>query len=174
VDGPGCSTGRIDAIERANDPEGAAVNQMGIDHGGPDILVTQQRLDGADVGSCFEQVRGEAVPQGVAARPLLEPRCLRRVLDRPLERAQVEVMPHWVARVRIPAVTRRRSWSTNFADFGFSSGASFLIAMAILPWINIPGGIAHDSTVLRATLQLSRRLSRPTAAFSRHPAAISH
>ena len=35
---------------------------MGVDHGGFDILVPQQFLDGADVIAVFQQVGGETVP----------------------------------------------------------------------------------------------------------------
>jgi hypothetical protein len=45
---------------------------MGIDHGGFDILVAQQFLDGADIVMVFQQVRGEAMPEGMARYTLVE------------------------------------------------------------------------------------------------------
>lgn len=43
-------------VEGAFDRESAALEDMGIDHGGFDILVTQQFLDGANVVSTLQQV----------------------------------------------------------------------------------------------------------------------
>ena len=39
---------------------------MGVDHGRPEIGVTEQLLDGADVDAVLEQVGGESVSEGVA------------------------------------------------------------------------------------------------------------
>jgi hypothetical protein len=39
---------------------------MGVDHGRSDILVTKQLLDSANIVAIFEQMRGEAVPKGMA------------------------------------------------------------------------------------------------------------
>ncbi len=38
---------------------------MGVDHGGFDVAVAQEFLDGADVVAGFEEVGGEAVAEGV-------------------------------------------------------------------------------------------------------------
>jgi hypothetical protein len=48
-------------IERATDAQGALVEDVSVDHGGADVLVAQEFLDGPDVLARFEQVRGEAV-----------------------------------------------------------------------------------------------------------------
>ena len=45
---------------------------MGIDHRGADILVTEEFLDGPDIGAVFQQMRGERMPKGVTARELGE------------------------------------------------------------------------------------------------------
>ena len=41
------------------------VRDMSIDLGGPDALMTQHFLDGANVGTTYQQVRGKGMPQGV-------------------------------------------------------------------------------------------------------------
>ena len=41
------------------------VGNVGVDFGGSDVRVPEQFLDDAQVGTMFEQVCGEAVPQGV-------------------------------------------------------------------------------------------------------------
>ena len=59
------SVGRRSAVEGAADAGGAAVEDVGVDHGGRDILVAQELLDGADVVAVLEQVGGEAVAKRV-------------------------------------------------------------------------------------------------------------
>lgn len=46
----------------------AAVEHVGVDHRGPDATVAQKLLDGANVVAPDEEVRGEGVPKGMAAR----------------------------------------------------------------------------------------------------------
>jgi len=64
------ATGRL--IERAADAEGAAIEDVGVDHGGRDVAVAQKLLDGPDVVAGFEQVRGEAVAEAMAAGGLAD------------------------------------------------------------------------------------------------------
>ena len=45
---------------------------MGVDHGGFDAAVTEELLDGSDVGAGFEEVGGEGVAEGVASDSLGE------------------------------------------------------------------------------------------------------
>ena len=52
-------------VERAAHGEGAALENVCVNHRCFDILMTQQFLDGADVVSVFEQVCGKAVAEGV-------------------------------------------------------------------------------------------------------------
>ena len=61
------------------DAEGAAVEDVGVDHGGGDVAVAEELLDGADVVAGLEQVGGEGVAQGVAADSLGEPSGERRL-----------------------------------------------------------------------------------------------
>jgi hypothetical protein len=46
---------------------------MGIDHGGFDILVAQQLLNGADVVATLEQMGGKAMAKCMATHPFLNP-----------------------------------------------------------------------------------------------------
>lgn len=55
----------LQQVGGAADPEGAAVDDMGVDHGGVQITVAHQLLDGSDVLAAFEQVSGKAMAQGV-------------------------------------------------------------------------------------------------------------
>lgn len=49
---------------------------MRVNHGGADVGVSEQFLDGADVLAVFQQVRGEAVPQGMASGMFVDPGAL--------------------------------------------------------------------------------------------------
>jgi hypothetical protein len=52
--------GRRSAVEGLRTPAGPRVEDVGVDHGGRDILVARELLDGADVVAVLEQVGGEA------------------------------------------------------------------------------------------------------------------
>jgi hypothetical protein len=52
-------------VEGATDGEGAAVQNVGVDHGRGDVVVAEKFLDGADVVAGFEQVGCKAVPEAV-------------------------------------------------------------------------------------------------------------
>lgn len=39
---------------------------MGVDHGGFDVAVAEEFLDGADVVAVFDEVGGEGMAEGVA------------------------------------------------------------------------------------------------------------
>jgi hypothetical protein len=60
-----------EAVEGAADAAAAGlVEDVGVDHGGLDVAVTQQLLDGADVVPLLEEMGGEGVSEGVpSARP---------------------------------------------------------------------------------------------------------
>jgi hypothetical protein len=46
----------LKAVGGALDPEGAALGDVGVDHGRLEVAVTQQLLHGSDVCSAFEEV----------------------------------------------------------------------------------------------------------------------
>lgn len=79
-------------VEGAADAEGAAVEDVGVDHGGGDVAVAEQLLDGADVVAGFEEVGGEGVAEGVAADALGELCGERCLADGTLNDGFVEVV----------------------------------------------------------------------------------
>ncbi|MGH3431143.1 MAG: hypothetical protein ACRDQZ_26840 [Mycobacteriales bacterium] len=58
---------RREAVGRAFDTAPAAVEHVGVDHGGLDVAMAEDLLHGADVVAGVEEARGEAVAQGVRA-----------------------------------------------------------------------------------------------------------
>jgi hypothetical protein len=57
-------------IKRTFYSEGTPVEHMGVDHGGFDIFVSEEFLDGADIVASFEQMGSEGVAEGVGGDPL--------------------------------------------------------------------------------------------------------
>jgi len=49
------------------------VGDTGVTGGGVEFGVAEQHLDDADVGILFQEMGGEAVPQGMRRHPLLDP-----------------------------------------------------------------------------------------------------
>jgi hypothetical protein len=66
------SENQLQEVGRALDSEAAAVEDVGVDHGGLDRAVSEELLDGADVVAIGEEVGGEGVahrvPGGVFAQ----------------------------------------------------------------------------------------------------------
>ena len=54
-------------IKQANDTSSTAIENMGGDHCGFDIFVSEEFLDGADVVAALQEVGGEGVAEGVTA-----------------------------------------------------------------------------------------------------------
>lgn len=48
----------------------AAIQRMGINHGGAHVLMSEQFLNGSDIVAPFDQVRGKTMPQRVRRRRL--------------------------------------------------------------------------------------------------------
>ena len=94
-------------VERTANTEGAAVEHVGVDHGRADVVVTEQHLDRADVGSGFEQVRGEAVAEGVTGGAAVDARGDHGGAQRLLHGAFVQVMQHEAPGLGIDARSRR-------------------------------------------------------------------
>ncbi len=65
--------GRLQPVQRAARARPAALHHMGVNLRRLHTLVAQQVLDGADVRSRLQQMRGKAVPQRVAARLFRDP-----------------------------------------------------------------------------------------------------
>lgn len=62
-------------IQGAAHSRGAAVEHVGVDHGGLDVLVAEQFLDGAYVVTGFEQVGGKRMAKSVAAGAIAAALC---------------------------------------------------------------------------------------------------
>jgi len=60
-------------VERAGDLADRLDGDTRIQRRGVELLVTEQYLDDADIGLLLEQMRGEAMPQGVHADALVDP-----------------------------------------------------------------------------------------------------
>src|SRR6185312_8522018 len=72
-------------VERAGDLADRLDGDTGIERRGAKLLVAQKHLNDSDVGLPFEQMRGEAMAQGVNPHALIDPRPLRRCMDSPVE-----------------------------------------------------------------------------------------
>ena len=71
----------------------AFVENMRVDHCGLHILVSEQFLNRANVVATFEQMRCEAVPEGVTADALRNSGCSHCLFNCFLHTALVQVMP---------------------------------------------------------------------------------
>ena len=80
---------------------------MGVDHRRGDIAVPKELLDRPDVVPGFEEVRGKAVPQGMAGRELREAHRSYRVSERPLQDALMQVVTATLTSFRVPIGPRR-------------------------------------------------------------------
>ena len=81
-----------EAVGGAQDAGGAAVQHVGVDHGGGHVAVAEELLDGADVGAVLQEVGGEGVAEGVAGGSLRDARAAYGVTDCALHGGLVEVM----------------------------------------------------------------------------------
>src|SRR6266567_8275370 len=88
-------------IEGASHATAAAVEDVRIDHGRGDVAVAEEFLDGPDVIAGLEEVRGERVAQGVAARRLGESGLAGGQFDESLEHGFVQVMAAALAGLRV-------------------------------------------------------------------------
>jgi hypothetical protein len=70
--------------------------------------VTEELLQGPDVGAVLEQVHGEGVSQGVTARPLGDSRDEHGLTDGLLDYGFVKVMAPLLAGLAVHAVTGSR------------------------------------------------------------------
>jgi hypothetical protein len=57
-------------VQRTADASGTSVEDVGVDHGGADVLVAEQLLDGPDIVAVFEEVGDEGVAEGVRSGEL--------------------------------------------------------------------------------------------------------
>jgi hypothetical protein len=80
------------SIQGAVHGQAAALEDVGVDHGGAYVLVAEEFLDGADVVTGLEKVGSEGVTEGVAGDALLDFGPLRSPFDGALQAGGVEVM----------------------------------------------------------------------------------
>ena len=57
------------------------LKDVGVDHGGGNIVVPEQLLNGADISSALQQVGSEGMPKGVGADLLGQTGAANRRLD---------------------------------------------------------------------------------------------
>jgi hypothetical protein len=88
-------------VQRAMNPETAAVEDVGVNHGRFNIGMAEEFLDGADVVAGFEQVGGEGVAEGVAADGLGDAGGAGCAADFLLQAGSIRVMTAEDARARI-------------------------------------------------------------------------
>ena len=80
------------AVEGAADAGRAAVEDVGVDHGCLNILVTEEFLNRSDIVAIFEQVGGEGVAEGVGSDRFVHSGEFGRLPDCPLEVSLVEMV----------------------------------------------------------------------------------
>ena len=65
---------------------------VGVYFGGSDAFMSQHALDGTQVGSAFQQVGGEGMPEGVGADVLLKPGGIGQLFDEMEDRDAGDVL----------------------------------------------------------------------------------
>ena len=90
----------LEAVGGALDAVGAADGDVCVDHGGLQVAVAEELLDGSDVGSGFEEVGGEGVAEGVGRDVLVKAGGDGGLPDGALGRGFVKVVPPQFANAR--------------------------------------------------------------------------
>jgi hypothetical protein len=81
------------SVQRAfHRPYSFLPQDMGIDHGGGYILVTEQFLHGANIGAFHEKMRGKGMPQCVRRYPLIDTGLFCSSFHRPLQSTLVHMV----------------------------------------------------------------------------------
>ena len=92
-------------VQWAHDSMATLLQDMGVDHGGTDVRVPQQRLDGANVRTPLQKMSGEAVPERMRTDPLADS-CLADDLGNGLvDGAGVKVVAASLAGARVSGPT---------------------------------------------------------------------
>src|SRR5262245_62483204 len=87
-----CRSQVQDPVGGARHGRGPAVEHVRVDHRGADVVVSQELLDGTNVASVLEQVRGERVPKRMGRRTLPEVRLANGLEYRSLQDGLVQMM----------------------------------------------------------------------------------
>lgn len=80
----------------------AFVHHVRVHHGGADVLVTEQFLDGPDVVTGLKEVRGERMPECVAPGMLDHTGPADSLLDGLLQNRLVNMMPAFLSSLGVP------------------------------------------------------------------------
>jgi hypothetical protein len=141
------------AIDRTPHPMAAFVQYMRIQHGGTNVLVTEQFLDRPDIITGFKEVRGERMPERVAPGMLDHTSPADGLLDGSLkDRLMKMVAPFFPGfRVLPPVLLGKDRTETSMAGEDFP-----------LPWVVTASrpdrrqqvSQERDSAVCRAFLDL--------------------
>ena len=67
-----------EVVQWAHDSVATLLQDVGVDHGGPDVRVSQQGLDGANVGTALQEMSGKGVPERMRTDPLVDSRLTKR------------------------------------------------------------------------------------------------
>ena len=95
-------------VQRATNGQAAAIEDVSIDHGGGDIFVPKQILDGADIVAGFKQMGGKAVAKGMATDRFGEVGGLGGASDRFLQATGVNMVAVGEACAGVGGVFSRR------------------------------------------------------------------
>jgi hypothetical protein len=82
----------VDLIQWAPDRQAAAVEDVGVDHGGLDVLMAEEVLHGPNVIAVFQEMGGEGVAEGVASDALSDVRAAGGECDGLLDGAAAGVV----------------------------------------------------------------------------------
>jgi hypothetical protein len=96
-------------IQRTLDGPGAALKNISVDHGGLDILVTEQfpwlarqdRLDGADIVAILEKLGGKGMPESMRRNGFVQPDGQGSLADSLLHHGDIQVVAVRTLRNRI-------------------------------------------------------------------------
>ena len=89
-------------VQGTPDPSATLVQDMGVDHGGADVFVAEELLDGTDVVAVFQEVGRERVAQRVAGDPLPQTHLPHGNLHSSLDDGFVQVVSAELARPLVP------------------------------------------------------------------------
>ncbi len=83
---------KAEIVQGARDSLSPLLQHVSVDHGGGDVIVTEQSLDGPDIRASLEEVSGETVPEAVGGDPLGDSCVAHRALDGFVDDARVEMV----------------------------------------------------------------------------------
>jgi len=92
---------KVSIVQWALDGHSSALKDVGIDHGGAEVLVTEEFLDGANVIPILEEVGGEGVAEGVATDAFLNAGFAGSRFDSALQTGGIQVVTTLFSAARI-------------------------------------------------------------------------